>query len=482
MSPHPFSSLSISSLCLLGLLSLGAPAWAQTSADPAAEPSETETWTLPETEEGPAEDTPAEEPPAEEPLPDSAPADGGDFQLQNPFNAPFSQQNFVPDISLILDVSAGGRSLGNEDYAALRNPFDLRNRNSLHHVSNANNGFNLNYAELTISSPADPYLDLLATFHLSGFEIEIEEAYFNSRGLPWNLQFKGGKFLSHFGRLNAQHAHFWSFEEQPLVYRSFFGAENINELGARLSWLAPVDFYLDLGLEVLQGSNSSSFGTEGFAVGDTRQAGVNLPNLLVGTVKTSLDLTDELVLLGALSYAQGGTRFAAASETTGHTHVHQVREPLPGLDNVAGATQVFGGDLSLRYLFDSYTDLTWQSEVLVRRLSGSRYDGSGRHSLDLTQSGLYSQLLWRFAQQWRSGLRLDLLGHEQRSTDGQTSDGPGWLPRYSAMLEYHPSEFSRLRLQYNLDNSRWLNSQQTPVHEVFLSLNLAIGAHGAHEF
>jgi hypothetical protein len=56
------------------------------------------------------------------------------------------------------------------------------------------------------------------------------------------------------------------------------------------------------------------------------------------------------------------------------------------------------------------------------------------------------------------------------------------LPRYSAMLEYSPSEFSRFRLQYAYDRSRYFEGVQKDVHEVLLQVNLAIGPHGAHSF
>ena len=45
------------------------------------------------------------------------------------------------------------------------------------------------------------------------------------------------------------------------------------------------------------------------------------------------------------------------------------------------------------------------------------------------------------------------------------------------MLEWIPSEFSRIRLQYNRDNS----VQETD-HQVILQYTQALGSHGAHQF
>lgn len=449
-----------------------------------------------ELDDAPLDETPLEETPEEDssPEPEASPesndtgeeiaptpaSDVQDPQLLNPFNSPFSQQNFVPDISVIVDSSLGFRSVSNETYKAQVSPFRLAPAFNEHHVDNLNNGFNLNYAELTLSSAIDPNFDLFTTFHLSDFEIEIEEAYFNTRGLPWNIQVKGGKFLSHFGRLNSQHAHFWSFNDAPIVYRHFFGNEHLNELGARVSWLAPTDFYLDLGLEILQGNNSNSFGTTGFEVGDQKLEEVNLPNLLVGTLKASWDLLDNLTLLSGLSYAQGGTRWNRSATASADAHVHQVNNG--SFQSLAGGSQILGADMSLRYFFDSYSDLNWQSEFLWRNLSGSHYDAQGRHALISSQSGLYSQLLWRFAQQWRTGIRLDLMSHDALQSESlNQSSGPQY-PRYTAMLEFLPSEFSRFRLQYNLEQGLNAANQYQMTHGVFLNLNLVMGAHGAHQF
>ena len=65
---------------------------------------------------------------------------------------------------------------------------------------------------------------------------------------------------------------------------------------------------------------------------------------------------------------------------------------------------------------------------------------------------------------------------------GEQNYHQAWLPRYSAMVEFLPTEFTRFRLQYNADQSRYLDGNNPLIHSAFLSMNLALGAHGAHEF
>jgi hypothetical protein len=55
---------------------------------------------------------------------------------------------------------------------------------------------------------------------------------------------------------------------------------------------------------------------------------------------------------------------------------------------------------------------------------------------------------------------------------------PGRPYVWTGALEYNPSEFSRIRLQYNYDKSDPALADQ----EILLQLILAVGAHGAHPF
>ena len=403
-------------------------------------------------------------------------AQESDMNISNPF----SQAKFVPDISLIVDFSAVGRNLKNEEYSALEIPgFTQKgNHNEKEAGPNAKNGFDFNYAEMSLYSVVDPYFDLFAVFHLHQEGFEIEETYINTRRLPLGLKIRAGKFLSDFGRINEQHAHYWDFANAPLVYRAFFGREMLNETGARLTWLAPADFYLVFGSEILTGVNEASFGSEGFqdAAGVHTAGGSNAPGLFVGTVKASLE-AEKLVALFGGSLASGKTRT--------NEGVDQDIAENPGGFGEYGNTVILGGDLTMKYLTGSYRYFSLQSEYLYRSMHGHRYDNKGgMKSLDKKQSGLYSQLVYRISQCWRAGLRYDLLQKNIKETDGVQSDLPENLPRYTAMLEYNPTEFSRIRLQVTHDRSGYLDAGTSPKidNEVILQFNITIGAHGAHAF
>ena len=82
----------------------------------------------------------------------------------------------------------------------------------------------------------------------------------------------------------------------------------------------------------------------------------------------------------------------------------------------------------------------------------------------------------------RVGARFDLLAQNSITKDGVKQPLDNMLQRYTTMLEYSPTEFSRFRLQYAYDRSRFLDGVQKPIHEVLLQMNIAVGPHGAHSF
>ncbi|MCH8193131.1 MAG: hypothetical protein IIA65_03825, partial [Planctomycetes bacterium] len=72
-----------------------------------------------------------------------------------------------------------------------------------------------------------------------------------------------------------------------------------------------------------------------------------------------------------------------------------------------------------------------------------------------TDWGFYAQLLYGFRQGWVAGLRGEYVGRESRANYEKVyGDDPERSGRWrlSHNLTRYPSEFSKLRLQYNLDN------------------------------
>ncbi len=401
---------------------------------------------------------------------------------------PFSQTKFVPAISFIMDVSWLNRNLEGFSADGFEIPGFLHAGNTEGHshsgsILNGVKGFNLNYAELSLFATVDPYFDLFTSFHLSEESFEIEEAYVSTRKLPYGFRLKIGKFLSSFGRFNAQHAHTWNFQELPLVYHVFFGEEGLNEKGFQLNWVAPTDFYLTLGCEILQGENEMSFGIESEEKSGIEEnldldiPDVNIPGMFTLFVKTSFDMGNH-IFLGGVSYAAGDS--ISFYENGDGEYIE------------SGRSKILGIDLTWKYLIDSYRYISLQTEYMHKLFIGGIYgqykygemdpiDSRG-FDFERSQSGFYSELVFRFSKLWRSAFRYDLLNQNRVEFGGDGYVFPEDLKRYSFMIDYTPTEFSRIRLQYNYNKYLYYNGDLKNFGELNLQLNIAVGAHGAHPF
>jgi len=355
-------------------------------------------------------------------------------------SASFSQSAYIPDMAFILNMSALSRDVKNSNYLTYSIPGFINNNSTTENELpyNANRGFNFNYAEVALSSTIDPYFDAYTIFHLSPDEFEIEEAYVKTRLLSFGLRVKAGKFRSDFGRINAKHQHTWNFDSQPIIYEVFFGPEANNDAGVQFQWVAPTDTYLMLGVEAMQGTIDVSFG-------DTEAN-----NLYNSYIKMSIDVGDNLSILGGLSLAHG-------KNTT------------------TNETDIYGTDLTFRYQLGSYSSLIWQSEYLNRIMD------IGNASKD-KQAGFYSELNYEINNNYSFGFRYDAITkNEATSLSTYTVDTDN-LDRYTAKFDYKPFSMSRFRFQYTQDNTKVIAGEKKNFHEVLLSLNIIAGAHGAHDY
>ncbi len=131
------------------------------------------------------------------------------------------------------------------------------------------------------------------------------------------------------------------------------------------------------------------------------------------------------------------------------------------------------------------TNFKLQGEFLQSTRSGDLvYDVGGADlasTYRVRQSGWYLQGVYQFMPRWRVGARAEQL-------DSGTPDygiNTGLIPvraerprKGSLMLDFSPSEFSRVRLQFARDRARegFTDSQW------FLQYQMSLGAHGAHTY
>ncbi|MFC1670941.1 hypothetical protein ACFL20_11160 [Spirochaetota bacterium] len=394
-----------------------------------------------------------------------------------------SEVKFVPAIAFVLDISTVYRNFENEEFGSLGIPGFIHGHGHDddghgHAGLNAKRGFNLNYGELQIGGEVDKYFKLHAAFHISTTSFDIEEAFVETSFLPFGFEIKLGKFLGSFGILSSKDPHNWDFADQALVYSVFFGEHGINELGAQILWKAPIHMNLVIGAEILEGKNEMSFNTEEIVgYNDTIEIeGSNEPNLYVGFIKSSIKV-DHFEFLYGFSVAYGWTRMNAGLDDDNSSGEER--------HAVDAKTYILGGDLTVKYHLGSEKYISLQNELIYRNTRGDEHaldiDNSlSTESFSRKQWGLYSQLIVKPLEQWRFGLRFDLLQMNEIKVGGVKEDVPENLYKISAMSEFHPTHNSRIRLQYNFDRSKYLEDTRKSNHEVILQFTMIVGAHEEH--
>jgi hypothetical protein len=330
-------------------------------------------------------------------------------------------------------------------------------------------GLGIGESELGIAANIDPqfYGSLALALHPDD-TASVEEAFVQTTALPNGLTLKFGRFLSGIGYLNEQHAHTWDFADNPLAYQAFLGTQFAQD-GLQARWLLPTDQFLELNAEVGGGGNFPG------ASASRNGAGA-----------------------AALSLRTGGDWGASSSWRTGVSALRtSPREREAGATDRAGneVSNLFSGRSSLWVLDGVWkwapngnatrTNFKLQGEWFRRRERGTLiYDAASAASAGSyasAQSGFYMQGVYQFMPAWRVGLRLDSLnaGTVDFGTNAAFLGDAVFNPRrVSAMLDWSPSEFSRVRLQIADDRSRL----GEPDHQMILQYQMSLGAHGAHGY
>lgn len=357
-----------------------------------------------------------------------------------------SANAFNPAISLILNGLFENHSQDLADYQ--RAGFPLVGEGGP-----GTQGLHVGESELTFAANIDDkfYGQLTLAMEIEDGETHtgIEEAYIETTALPGGFTARAGRFYSDIGYLNSHHTHTDFFSDRPLAYQAFLGNQYGDE-GVQLLWVAPTETYLMLGSEAFRGSLYPASGAEHGGIGAN-----------TFFVKAGGDIGIENSWLAGASFL--------------HTDTSEGEDGFNGENNL--------------YLFD----LTWKwaphgafkdSGIVLR---GEAFiDDRDGYVLDLEdpdalaqpwngkRRGAYLEGIYRFSRTWDTGYRYDRLW--------AASDGPyasDFDPRrHTAMLTWHNSEFSLLRLQYS-------NDQPQPHFTdnlLTLQYQVSLGAHGAHKF
>ncbi|MCP5266915.1 MAG: hypothetical protein H6934_12435 [Burkholderiaceae bacterium] len=336
--------------------------------------------------------------------------------------------------------------------------------------------FGLGESEIGLSANIDTLFRGQLTFALApDGGGEVEEAYIQTLALGNGMKLTAGRFLSGLGYLNAQHAHTWDFTDAPLAYAAFFGGPLRND-GIQFKLVAPTDLLLEFGAELASGGP--------FPSTDRNRNGSGL-----GVVYAHIG--------GDLGNAHSWRAGVSLLQTSPSDRAYTEADA-----SGADVTRSFSGR-SRTWVIDGIwkwapqgnataRSLTIQGEYFRRRETGTLgYETTGTQlsgDYASTQSGYYAQAVYRFMPRWRIGYRFDrldagtpaigLVDSGMLAASDFASLGGRRPRRNTLMLDWSPTEFSRLRLQLARDRSR----PDVIDNQLWLQYIVSLGAHGAHRF
>jgi len=333
-------------------------------------------------------------------------------------------------------------------------------------------GFTLQQGELSLVGAVDPYFTAEGHVIFTPDGVELEEAFARTTALPYGLQVEAGHFFTEFGRLNPLHPHAWDWIDQPVINTRFFGGDGLRNPGVRVGWLLPVPWFaeLHLGAQNARGETAVSF--LGEAGGDEGGIGGRQPS------DRSVDTIADLLYLARLT-----SGFTLTDSVSGAVGASALFGPNPTGDDER--TYVYGADAVVKWRparnFRGWPFLVWQTEIMQRDYEVAAVPDDLLPATTLHDWGLYTQLLWGFRYGWAGGLRYEFAGGSGDSVGGRDADPfRGDRHRVAPLLVWHPSEYARLRLQYNYDDARFVDDGDA--HSVWLGLEVLYGAHPAHQY
>lgn len=404
---------------------------------------------------------------------------------------------FNPQISVILDGNYYHDNVDGNGTALLGMADGISHAHGAghdhgHSHGDAEQGFNFRGAEIALSASVNSYFDATALLAVdSDGGVDLEEAWFQTRSLPYGLKVKAGKFLSDIGYANSQHPHGWDFTDQNLAYLNLLGDHGLRDTGVQVTWLPDWGYYTLFGLEVFQGEQEklgalaevgedleAELDAAGLATGDLglkdEQDG---PRLYTAFIKYAPDLGyDHALQLGAWGGRADQHQEIHGAPEDGNLHTLEGDAWMWGLDAVykhEGGGAHGQGDFKLQgeYLWQR-KDLDLQFHQAGRPLAERRF----------TEDGFYLQGLYGFAPRWQAGLRYDRIGLTNKlESGGDTLRDWDGSDRWTLALTWTPTEYSRLRLQYARADIT-IDGESNDFNYVYLQYLMSLGSHGAHKF
>lgn len=337
-------------------------------------------------------------------------------------------------------------------------------------------GLGLGHSDLLVRGAFNEHFsgEAILGFHTEDKKLErhLENAWVQTRSLPFGLQLRAGRFASQIGYLNELHPHTDDFTDRPLLYRGFLGGHWYDD-GLRLNWTAPTSFYLRFGVESFAGKKLVPEATA-----DSRS------RVTTFNIKTGTDIGKSSSWQWGLSHVNNQREamveaHEAADDDHSQSHSHSHAAMFSG-------KRLWISDLVWKWAPDGNNRnqqlrLNWEYAQVSRI---NRYaDASMRHKASSLGA------VWKFNPAWEVGARTDWLRvNKPEEHEGEIEFGKGRLKENAIMIAYKPTHMQTLRLQFTQQRASGANDEGEAVfanparRSIQLQYVIGFGAHGAHAY
>lgn len=351
----------------------------------------------------------------------------------------FGTQALNPDISAIADFLVRPGYKGNEKTFSFRE------------------------LELGLQAAVDPYsrADMfVAVEEEEGkIEVDVEEGFLTFLELPLKTQAKVGKFQADFGRTHRTHPPERDFVDAPLAFSKLLGAEEaMKALGASGNILLPIptNSYHELRTEL--GETDVQFGHD--------EAIQRRERFLYFRNKNFFPITENLNLELSGGFGRWQTDGGIEKKKSTATFEGNANDLIRSIGTA---------DFTLKWKPNKNRSAMLEGNFIYtvsRHLKEETEDGEKKIKYEtdyVADRGGFLQFQVQPSNRWYFGTRLDYVLEGEKSNANRN---------YSAIVTFFPSEFSRLRFQWNRKD----NDGEEREHRFFLQFTWSIGPHRPHPF
>jgi hypothetical protein len=244
--------------------------------------------------------------------------------------------------------------------------------------------------------------------------------------------------------------------------------------GLRLSWLVPTPFYVEAMVTAMNATGGTMFSflnpesaeIHGGAT-FSRPVGTASDLAYIPRITGEIDPTDNTTILWGASAAVGPNNAGADTRSV-----------------------VYGGDIYWKWKSPraaaGFPFISLQAEAMARRYGTDARLVADDPSTTLPDESLrdrggYVEALWGIKPRMVLGLRAERVTADSSPVETLLVDERANRTRLSPNFTWYPTEFSRVRFQYNHDARQGFVARQKD-NSLWIQFEFIMGAHAAHKF